>query len=57
MNDEIPEVQNEIQRAAEMTLIRLKRETVMAAIDPICNEEWQCCINIIEEEMEKLLKQ
>lgn len=44
-----------VRRAAARTLLRLKRETVLRPIGPICMEEWQCCRDIIAEEMTKLL--
>lgn len=44
-----------VQRAASRTLLRLKRETVLRPIGPICVEEWRCCRDIIAEEMAKLL--
>jgi hypothetical protein len=44
-----------VGRAAARTLLRLKRETVLRPIGPICMEEWQCCRDIIAEEMKKLL--
>ena len=43
-----------VRRAAARTLLRLKRETVLRPIGPICIEEWQCCRDIIAEEMTKL---
>jgi hypothetical protein len=44
-----------VRRAAARTLLRLKRETVLRPIGPISMEEWQCCRDIIAEEMTKLL--
>jgi hypothetical protein len=44
-----------VRRAAARTLLRLKRETVLRPIGPICMEEWKCCRDIIAEEMTKLL--
>jgi len=48
-------LQSEVRRAAARTLKRLKEETVLRPIGPICMEEWQCCRDIITEEMTKLL--
>jgi hypothetical protein len=44
-----------VRRAAARTLLRLKRETVLRPIGPICMEEWTCCRDIVAEEMTKLL--
>jgi len=45
-----------VRRASARTLLRLKRETALRPIGPICMEEWQCCRDIIAEEMKKLLR-
>jgi len=45
-----------VRRAAAKTLLRLKRETVLRPIGPICLEEWKACRDIISEEMEKVIK-
>jgi hypothetical protein len=61
-NELLPESERKAVRSSELvhrvaikTLLRLKRETAMRSIGPICFEEWQCCRDIIAEEMTNLL--
>jgi len=49
-----PATQPSILRASARALLRLKRETVLRPVGPICIEEWRACRDIIAEEMTKL---